>query len=80
MRVLDSDGVRALMRQACNEAGTQKAWAEKIGVSPGFVSDILKGGREPSGAVLRAPGLERAVMYRRARSAGIEVIETGRGE
>lgn len=59
------DSVRALIRRACREAGSQKAWAKRHGVNEAFLSQVLRGEREPSPAILEPFGLERVVIYRR---------------
>lgn len=45
--------------------GSQKGFAQKIGVSEQYLSDILKGRREPGPKILKWFGLERTVYYRR---------------
>jgi len=54
---LTASDVRALLRIACIQAGSQKAWAEKHGVSRAYVCDVVNGRREPSPAVLKPLGL-----------------------
>ena len=61
---MNSDDVRRLIRKACAEAGSQRAFARGAGCSAMFVTDVLSGRREPSGPVLRALGLERVTQYR----------------
>jgi hypothetical protein len=55
----------ALLRLACDRAGSQRRWALAHGVSPQSVTDVLTGHREPAGKLLEALGLERRVIYRR---------------
>ena len=45
---------------------TQKALAEKIGISPAFLNDILREKRDPQGKVLSFLKLDRVVVYRRS--------------
>lgn len=45
---------------------TQKALADELGVSPAYLSDILRGKRDPGPQVLGALGLERVVAYQKA--------------
>ena len=49
------------LREACNEAGSQTAYAQALGVRPQFVSNVLAGRRDPSRKLLKALGLERVV-------------------
>lgn len=63
-----SDEVRQLLWQHIKATPTapltQKALADKIGVSTPFLNDILQKKREPSGKVLEFLKLERIVTYR----------------
>lgn len=55
--------VRDLLREACIDAGSQRAWATEHGVSPVYVSDVLSGRREPGEKILDALGLRKIVSY-----------------
>jgi hypothetical protein len=57
---LRGDEVLQRLRQACREAGSQKAWAYSAGLSESFVGDVLGGRRPLSDNVLRGLGLQRA--------------------
>lgn len=48
---------------------SQKELAAELGISPGFLGDIVQGRRPPSDRVIGALGLERVVTYRRKRAA-----------
>jgi len=50
--------------------GSQKAFAEKHGLSPSYISDVLQGQREPGAKFLAAVGAERVVCYRLVPSSG----------
>lgn len=67
---LTSAGVRKVIRRACKAEGSQKAWAAKHGISQAYLSDVLLGRREPSPAILRPLGLERATVYRKIKASG----------
>lgn len=56
--------VRKLLRKACEEAGSQKAWADQHSVSEAYVSDVLKSRREPGEAILDGLGIDKVVSYR----------------
>lgn len=53
----------ALIREHIHAEGSQKAFAEKFGLSTAYVSDTINGRREPSKAILNAVGLSRATVY-----------------
>lgn len=44
--------------------GNLTAWATEHGIPPSYVSEVLRGLREPSEAVLRPLNLERVMLYR----------------
>lgn len=46
-----------------SEKETQKALAKRLGISAQYLSDILKGRREPGQKMLDALGLERVITY-----------------
>jgi len=51
------------LEQMVAEEGTQVAVAEKIGVTPAYISDVLSGRREPGKTICDALGFERIVAY-----------------
>lgn len=65
---LDSLEVCRRLSAACKAAGGQRAFAEKYGMSAGYVCDVLNARREPGESILNALGLVRVVRYR-ARAA-----------
>lgn len=56
------DPIREL-RKACKALGSQKAFAARHGLSDAYVSDVLKGRREPGDCILRALGLRKVITY-----------------
>lgn len=61
---LDSIEVHRRLVAACKKAGSQKAFAEKHGLSTAYVCDVLNSRREPGQSILDALGLVRVVRYR----------------
>lgn len=61
---MEEKQVRKLLRDAVKEAGNQRAYAKQIGVSPQFLSDVLKGRRGISKAIGEALGLELQWGYK----------------
>ena len=57
------------LRTTVAAAGSQKAYAERIGVSASFLSDVLRGNRTPGEKIIAALGLEMIVMYREKPAA-----------
>lgn len=65
---MTADQVRGLMRKRIDKAGSAKAWADEIKVSPSYISDVLTDKREPGESILKALGVERQVIYRRLQA------------
>lgn len=61
---MDLDDVLAALRTEIEAVGTAKAWAERQGVNPSYVSDVLNKNRDPGPVILNALGLEKVVSYR----------------
>ena len=61
MEIIEEAEVRKMVRKACKELGSLRAFAAHLGVSAAFVSDIARGNREPSGKVLKHFGLSKDV-------------------
>lgn len=61
--VLDAKPASELVRRAAQEAGSQKALAERIGVSESYVSDVIRGRRGASEALMRKLGLKAVTVY-----------------
>lgn len=71
MELLDEDGVRGKLRQACDAAGGQKAWALANGFGRSYVHDVLKGNRRPSKNLAARLGCElRYVAGRPGQAKG----------
>lgn len=60
---MDSDRFIQELRMRIEEAGSQKAFAEAVGISEPYLSDILAGRREPGEKILKPLGLQRKVIY-----------------
>jgi hypothetical protein len=58
-----------LLRQRIASAGTQRAYADSIGISPQFLSDILMARRELPEAILADLNLRRVVRYQQKDTA-----------
>lgn len=61
---VDMQEVLARLQTAINSEGSQRAFAEKHGISLQYVNDVLRGRREPGKLILDALGIEKIVMYR----------------
>jgi hypothetical protein len=59
------EDVVGLLRDACEKAGSQRAWATSHGFSPAYISDVLNRRRDPSETVAIALGLVRETVYRK---------------
>lgn len=69
------DEVLALLAQRCSNAGGKAAWAQEVGVSPQYVSDVIGRRRDPGNAILRPLGIEKVISYREIRGATDAAVE-----
>ena len=53
------------LREMASEMGSQKALAEKLGVTQSYLSDVLNGRREPGPKMLAALGLEAEKVFKK---------------
>ena len=60
--ITDAD-VYGRIRRAISLAGSQKAFAEGLGVTPAFVNQVLNAKRPVPDAMLRRVGLKRVTRY-----------------
>lgn len=67
MKQIGADRVLGMIRIAIQVEGSQKAFAERVGISEQYLTDILRGRRPIGGAtcVLDFLGLERVVTFKR---------------
>lgn len=63
MNVLTEHQVSALLAKACEEAGSQLAWAREHEIAPTLVSMTLIGTRSPAKKILKALGLKKVIHY-----------------
>lgn len=63
------DPVEKELRQMVKKEGTQKAAANKIGISASHFSDVLRGSRKLSPAVLEQLGFVRVIVHVKAEKA-----------
>jgi len=61
------DRIRLDLYYLARIGGTQESAAKSLGISPQYLSDVLKGRREPGPKVLKALGLVRKVTYERSK-------------
>lgn len=55
--------VISTISDACAMEGGQKAWAQKHGLSPQYVSDVIAERRLPGKSILAAAGFVKAELY-----------------
>ena len=59
---MNADEMRALLRKACDKAGSQSAFARKVGVSVAHVNAVLHS-KPPGPKILETLGLEERTEY-----------------
>ena len=57
------------LRNACEAAGGQSAWAKRHGISVSYVSDVLNARTDPGEKILAALGLVARTTYHRSNNA-----------
>jgi transcriptional regulator with XRE-family HTH domain len=55
--------VLGLLRNDVERLGSQKALAEAIGIGAPYLSDVLKGNRDPGPSILKFYGLREESVY-----------------
>lgn len=70
------DDIRWMLRQRAQALGSQKRYAQRLGVSQGYLSDVLLG-RRPVHALAQKLGYERRVVYVKAGDGRGRQPETG---
>lgn len=60
---LTKDEVLNLIREECEKAGGQTAWAKKIGIMPNRVGFVVRGKVNPSDEMLKALKLRHQPCY-----------------
>lgn len=62
--MLTAHDVITRLRDAIAREGSQKAFAQAHHISEQYLSDVLRGRREPGQKILDALGVERIIRYR----------------
>lgn len=60
---MNIDAVIRSLRKQSQARGSQRALAKYLGVSPAYLSDVLKGRREPGPKILDALGMTKRTVY-----------------
>jgi DNA-binding transcriptional regulator YdaS (Cro superfamily) len=60
---VELDQVKSELNKCVDGYGSQKALAAKLGISEAYLSDMLRGNREWSDALLRLVKVERFTIY-----------------
>jgi hypothetical protein len=63
--IIDEMAIRGLIRDRCKAVGSQSMFAEKIGVSPAYLSDMLLGKRGVSDWVANSIGYKKFTAFRK---------------
>lgn len=61
--MITRDDLAVRIRAAVKAAGSQRALARQWEISPSYLTDLLRGLREPGPKILEVLGVERVVMY-----------------
>jgi DNA-binding transcriptional regulator YdaS (Cro superfamily) len=64
---MTADDVRAMLRRACKDAGSQSAWADLHNLSAAYVSDVINGRRDPGDAICSALEIKAELSFRKVK-------------
>jgi hypothetical protein len=65
IKIIDETSIRMLIRERCKAIGSQSAFADKVGVSAAYLSDMLLGKRGVSDGIASAIGYEKFIAFRK---------------
>lgn len=60
---MNTDTVLKILRRRIVELGSQTALAAELRVSDAYLSDVLRGRKEPGAKILEPLGLEKVINY-----------------
>jgi transcriptional regulator with XRE-family HTH domain len=60
---MTAEKVREKLKRLTSGCITQRELARRMGCSPTFLNEVIRGIREPSGPVLKWLGMRRKVVY-----------------
>jgi DNA-binding phage protein len=64
MRILEPKEIVQLLRAEVKKAGSQTAWAKRVGIERSFVNFVLHGRKQPTEKIILALGLRRVLRQR----------------
>lgn len=62
-RMHNKPGVIGMLAKRVTQAGSQQKFATNNGLSPAYVSEVLRGTRDPGESILKALKLKKVVFY-----------------
>lgn len=65
--MITDEDVLKLLRAAVDHSGSQVALAKAIGITPGNLSDVLSGKRNPGEQIQKYLGVKRRTVYERVK-------------
>lgn len=80
MRYYTVEEVIKMANEFIEVTGNQKQVADMVGISPSYLSDILKGKRSPSDKLLRVLGLHEVTLYRKIEPEDVPAANTPAGD
>jgi hypothetical protein len=57
--------LRKLLHDCCQNEGSISAWADKNGLSFGYVASVIRGDAKPGAKILKALGLRKAFSLKK---------------
>jgi hypothetical protein len=66
-RAMTLEEFRGYLKEKAHEYGSQKTLARHLGVNEAYLSDVIRGRRDPSHKLLWACGFQRVITYKPIR-------------
>jgi len=66
--------LRKTLHDICQEEGSIAAWADKKGLSFGYVASVIRGDAKPGNKILRAMGLKKSFSLKKTTAMKFEDI------
>lgn len=63
-KYLTIENVIDRLRREIEAAGSQRQFAQKIGVSAAYLNDVMNRKREPGDKILKAINLQKVIVYK----------------
>lgn len=71
---MNTTELRKTLHDICQEEGSIAAWADKNGLSFGYVASVIRGDAKPGNKILKAMGLKKSFSLKKTTAMEFEDI------